>query len=348
MRREKRPRRWLRILGRIGLGLIVLVIVTGITGFSWNELVTRHYLNAYPVPGKFYSVDGGKMHIYCTGTGAPTLILDAGAGDDWTVWTKVQSELSKTTQVCSFDRSGLGSSDVLLGGHDANSLADQLHALVGQAGIKTPFVLAGHSIAGIYMRAYTAKFPSDVAGLIFIDSSHPDQLQRFPKAFTQASPNLFVMSWMTRLGIARAMGQCTDLPPGVDAVKGFAYANICRPSVVDSGLEEIRAFPRSTDETRHTGPFGRLPILIISEDPEVQRKDTSLPPDVMAQTSIAWNQMQEDLKQLSLNSRRVIAARSSHYVQLDRPDVIDREVPEFIEHIRHGTPMTEVGTTRVE
>ena len=110
----KRPHRWRRILGWTGLGLIGLVVLAGIAGFTWNELVTRHYRNAYPPPGKMYAVDGRNMHMYCTGTGSPTLVLDSGLGDDWTVWTKVQSTLSKTTQVCSYDRSGLGSSKSLL------------------------------------------------------------------------------------------------------------------------------------------------------------------------------------------------------------------------------------------
>jgi pimeloyl-ACP methyl ester carboxylesterase len=344
----KRPRRWRRILGRIGLGLIVFVVLLGLAGFTWNELATRHYQKAYPPPGKMVAVDGHAMHMYCTGTGSPTLVLDAGLGDDWTVWNKVQPALSKTTQVCSFDRSGLGSSDLLPGSHDANTLADQLHALVGAAGITKPFVLAGHSIAGLYMRAYATRYPNDLAGLIFIDSSSPDQFSRLPKELSENIPNLTLQSWMVRLGIARAMGQCSDGEPGTEAVKGWVLANICNPSVVDAGIEEFRDIPPSNPETRHTGPFGHLPILIFSEDPNQPLSDTTLSPEVMKQFSAIWNQMQEDLKQLSPDSRRIIAKGSGHYIELNRPDLINREVPVFIEQVRSGAPSPDIGTTKTE
>jgi pimeloyl-ACP methyl ester carboxylesterase len=332
----------------LGLGLLVLALLTGIAGFSWNALVSHHYRQAYPVPGKFYSVDGGVMHIYCTGTGSPTLILDAGAGDDWTVWSKIQPELSKTTQVCTYDRSGLGSSDRLPGGHDANTLAEQLHTLIGQAGIKKPFLLAGHSIAGLYIRAYATKYPNDLAGLIFIDSSHPDQRKRQPQELRQDTPNFLAMRLRVRLGIARAFGECNAVLPGLEPVKGWIYANNCRPSVVDTWIDELNDLDRSADETRDTGPFDHLPILIFSEDPNVPREGSSLSPEKMKQVSIAWNQMQEDLKQLSADSRRIIAKGSSHYIQLDRPDLINRELPGFIDSIRHGRPLTDAGSTQTE
>ena len=348
LRGEKRRRRWRRILLNVTLGLILLVLLAGIAGFSWNELATAHYRKAYPVPGTTYVVDGRSMHIYCTGTGSPALILDAGLGDDWTVWTKVQPELSKTTQVCSYDRSGLGSSGLLPGEHDADTVAEQLHALVGQAGIGKPFVLAGHSVAGLYIRAYAAKYPDDLAGLIFVDGSSPDQRKRLPKEIDQAIPNLFVQHWITILGIARATGLCTATEPGLEEAKGWIFANSCRPSVIDASIEEFKNFDRSGEETLGTGPFGHLPILIFSQDPDAPSKDTPFSPEVMKQISIAWNQMQEELKRLSSNSRRIIARNSGHYIQVDRADLVNREVPVFIEQIRNGTPSPDIGTTKTE
>jgi pimeloyl-ACP methyl ester carboxylesterase len=345
----KRPHRWRRILGGIAVGLIVLVLLLGVAGFTWNELATRHYRNANPVPGTYYTVDGHQMHMYCTGTGSPTLVLDSGLGDDWTVWLKVQPELSKVTQVCSYDRSGLGSSEELPGGHDANTLADELHALVGQAGIKKPFVLAGHSIAGVYIRAYATKYPTDLAGLIFIDGSSPDQFKRLPKEVTDQTPNLFEMSWMVRLGIARATGQCTEVVPGLEAWSGWIFANTCNPTAVDAGIEEYKDIAQSMDETRHTGPFGHLPILIFSQDPNGSPTDPStLSPAATTQMRTAWNQMQEELKLLSSDSHRIIAKGSGHYIEVDRADLINREVPVFIEQIRNGTQSPDIGATKTE
>ena len=145
--RDKPHKRWRgwHIIRRIGLGLLGLVVVLGIAGAVWNALALRHYRGANPPPGKLYTVNGQPMHLYCTGTGAPTIVLESGRGEDFTVWAKVQPALSRTTRTCSYDRAGFGWSDAQPGVRDSDSIAGQLHALLLKAGIHTPVVLMGHS-----------------------------------------------------------------------------------------------------------------------------------------------------------------------------------------------------------
>lgn len=59
--------------------------------------------------------------------------------------------------------------------------------------------------------------------------------------------------------------------------------------------------------------------------------------------------MQEDLKKLSTRSRRIIAKGSTHYIQMDRPDLIEKQVPLFIEQIRGTAPEpANYGSTTTE
>ncbi|HEX5424888.1 MAG TPA: alpha/beta hydrolase, partial [Candidatus Acidoferrales bacterium] len=173
--RAKRYRMWRRIVEAIVLSIIVLyaAYAGAISGF--NALATVQYWATNPVPGNFYDVDGYKMHIYCTGQGSPTLILDAGLGNDWTVWGAVQPTLSKTTRVCSYDRAGFGGSAARPGTRDADHIAHELHELLTEAGITGPIILMGHSIAGLYIRDYAELYPQQVAGLVLVDSSFPLQ-----------------------------------------------------------------------------------------------------------------------------------------------------------------------------
>jgi pimeloyl-ACP methyl ester carboxylesterase len=340
-----------RVLALIGGALLIVIALIAFTGFIWNTLTIRHYRQRYPAPGSRYAVDGGMMHIYCTGSGSPALMLDSGVGDDWTAWIKVQPQLSKTTQVCSFDRSGLGSSDVLRGGHDADTLAEQLHTLIRQAGVKTPFVLAGHSMAGLYDRAYAAKYPNDLAGLILIDAVSPDQAARMPKETAQKLSRFSLAwdVWRTRLGIARAKGECDDVMPGFEATRHWALGYFCDPSVLGSTYAEVLAQDRSDEEVRRIVSFGRLPVLIISQDPDRPLATTaSYSQAIVKQVRVTWNQLQEELKQLSSNNRRVIAKGSGHYIPVDRADLLDREIPMFIEQIRSGAPSPDNGTTKTE
>jgi alpha/beta hydrolase fold len=167
--------KWRRITERVLLSLVILLFVVAAGSTIFNAIALRYYRALYPPPGKIYSVNGHDMHLYCTGEGSPTIVLDAGLGADSLLWSKVQPELSYTTRVCSYDRAGMGWSTPQPGPRDADNIVSQLHALLGQAGVSGPIVLMGHSIAGLYIRAYATRYPEDVAGLIFIDASSPLQ-----------------------------------------------------------------------------------------------------------------------------------------------------------------------------
>lgn len=317
--------RWRKITERTLLACITLAAIATAASSAWNAIALR----AIHPPGQWYTVNSHRMRIDCTGSGSPTIILDAGLGNDGLIWGGVQPALAKTTRVCSYDRAGFGWSDPLPPPRDADHIAAELHGLLSAAGIDGPIVLMGHSISGIYIRDYTTRYPDHVVGLIFVDGSTPLQNRNpaFQREFTKKP-----LQWIQDLqgqalfvaGIPRWFGQCSQKLPGFDPAAAQLQAeDFCRIqwSAINA---EMDSFDRSGEETAHTGPYGALPILIFSQDPG---KDTS-------PISHAWNQMQEDLKKLSTRSRRIIAKGSTHYIQLDRADLIEREVPSFIEQIR--------------
>ena len=155
----------------MSLVLFFAVVITGSTGYN---TIARLWFHAHhPTSGQTYTVDGRKMFMECTGSGSPTIVLDAGLGNDSTIWANVQPALAKTTRVCAYDRAGFGLSQARPAPRDADHIAAELHGLLIQANIARPIVLMGHSIAGIYMRDYAARYPEDLAGLVFVDSSTP-------------------------------------------------------------------------------------------------------------------------------------------------------------------------------
>ncbi len=87
--------------------------------------------------------------------------------------------------MCSYDRAGLGWSDSSADPRDAQHMVHELHALLEAAHIAPPYVLAGHSLGGLLILAYTRRYPDEVAGLVFLDSSHPQQKARL--AITNAT-----------------------------------------------------------------------------------------------------------------------------------------------------------------
>jgi pimeloyl-ACP methyl ester carboxylesterase len=341
--RSKTYPRWRKAIE--GIVLLLLAVAALVLAASSGFNAAALYRFRHSPPGQTFLVDGHAMRIECSGSGSPAIILDAGLGNDGLIWGGVQPALAKTTRVCSYDRAGFGWSDALPPPRDADHIAAELHGLLAAAHITGPVVLMGHSIAGIYIRAYATQYPENVAGLIFVDGSTPLQNRN---AIFRAHPDpgpsrvgALLKKAAIAAGIPRLLGQCSRTFPGfgTQAAK-LQVEDEChdRSAAVAAELE---SFDRSGEETVHTGPYGSLPILIFSQDPE-HTAAQGQPMEVVKE----WNQMQEDLKLLSTRSRRIIAKGSSHYVQGDRPDLIEREVRIFIEQIRGTTPQPRDGSTQ--
>ena len=334
--RSKTYPRWRKATEGIVLLLLAVaaVVMAASSGFNAAAL----YSFRHSPPGQMFLVGGHAMRIDCRGSGSPTIVLDAGLGNDGLIWGGVQPALAKTTRVCSYDRAGFGWSDALPPPRDADHIATELHGLLAAAHITGPVVLMGHSIAGMYIRDYATRYPENVAGLIFVDASTPLQNRNaaFKAAYPDPRPSRFEALWKkatVAAGIPRLLGECSRTFPGFDAQAARLQAEDQCHDRSAAVAGELESFDRSGEETVHTGAYGTLPILIFSQDPA-----HSIAQGEPAAVAKEWTQMQEDLKLLSTCSRRIIAKGSSHYIQGDRPDLIEREVPIFIEQIRGTTP----------
>jgi len=339
--------KWRRICERIALSTAIVVFLVAGASTLFNALAVHHYRAVYRPQGRLFIVDGYKMHLYCTGEGSPTIVLDAGLGNDSLIWANVQPTLSKTTRVCSYDRAGFGWSDLQPRPRDAHRITDQLHALLTLAGIKGPMILMGHSIAGLYIRDYAARYPQDVSGLIFVDGSTPLQEDRFPGrtkfVLFKAKLELLQTKWLYVLGIPRITGDC-NIGEGfeISAAK-MLLEDQCRATLYTALEREDEAFHQSGEETIHTGPFGDLPILIFSQDNHPSGSEPRSKVDEI------WDQMQEELKSLSTRSRRIIAKDSGHYIQVERSDLLNTEVTHFVRQLRgEASPSLDYGTTKTE
>jgi hypothetical protein len=136
--RQSPTKKALRFVAR-ALGACLLIVLTL---SLWNLVIGSWQHRRNPVPGDFYTVSGLRMHIDCRGAGSPVVVMEAAASAPWSLWRKVQPQLSHTTEVCSYDRAGHGWSEPRQGPRDAQTIVRELHSLLDQAGVNRPYIMA--------------------------------------------------------------------------------------------------------------------------------------------------------------------------------------------------------------
>jgi pimeloyl-ACP methyl ester carboxylesterase len=300
-----------------GCLLLSALVTVAVAAFSLIDAATFH--DAVPA-GHIYKVNGRAMHLNCEGSGSPTLLLDAGLGNDAFVWSRVQPVLARETRVCSYDRAGYGWSEPANTARDGNNLASELHGLLTAANVTGPIILAGHSIAGPYIRSYAILYPKDIVGLVFLDAASgqtKDMNRQQPRIWPRFEEDLERIAFY--LEIPGLFGACPGSLPGYRwGLTLPAVEALCREHI-QTYIGERDSFELSALEASRVSTFGALPILVISR--ETSNDD--------------WNREQIHLTQLSTNGRRIVAAGSGHYVQADRPDVFIDQMKLFLTSIRH-------------
>lgn len=135
----------------------------------------RIRLSNCPPLGRLVESGGVKYHLYETGSGSPTVVLEAGVGATSLSWALVQSEVSKFAHVVAYDRAGLGWSDLSSTPRTPSHIAQELRALLSEAGIAPPYILAGHSFGGLCVERFAIEFRECVAGVVLVDPLTPGE-----------------------------------------------------------------------------------------------------------------------------------------------------------------------------
>jgi pimeloyl-ACP methyl ester carboxylesterase len=310
-------RRWtLRIL----VGLCGLIVVTALTGATYQWLATRKDLAATPPPGHLVDIGGYRLHLWCTGDGAPAVILDTGLGGSSASWGFVQPDVARFTRVCSYDRAGMGYSDPGPTPRTARRIANELAELLVRSGIGGPVVLVGASIAGLNVRVFASDHPERVAGLVLVDASHEDQVHEVP-------PMARFVPLLSTIGVLRLFGvsfgqRIESLPP---SVRQFARATSFRAAGYQAAADEIIHVRESASEVRSSRRKLTVPVLVITAGRGADEN---------------WRRLQRDQASLSERGCLMIAEQSGHVVPIDQPELIVDAIRIVVETARgHDVPL---------
>jgi pimeloyl-ACP methyl ester carboxylesterase len=304
----------MRIYPRVLSAMVVIASVL----FAAANAAPRD--DIYLRPGQLVSADGATLNLYCTGSGSPAVVLDAGHQDWAPAWAVIQPQIATWTRVCSFDRPGYGFSPPGPLPRTSERITTELHDTLHKLGIMGPYLLVGHAYGATNMRAFAFHYLSEVQGLVLID---PDQ---------SASPEMAARNHNFFVKQAAEIQQCRDAladhvpsPPELACDKRFfrgfpdpawsdalnaALANAVhtRPDLSDAANAELEELPG--DEfylLQLQRSLGARPVRVITA---AQHR----PETIAAQGA---------LLALSSNARQIFASHSRNsYVQFDEPKLV--------------------------
>lgn len=304
-----------RVTRWIAFGCVVALV----SGALYQIITTRLDEGRYLPPGQIVDVKGPKMHINCTGEGSPTVILESGLGGGSLDWSLVQPEVAKFGRVCSYDRAGIVWSAASDRRRDAIQITSELHDLLDAANISPPYVMVGHSIGGVYVQLFAARYPDEVAGVVLVDSSHGDQLATVagipsfvPYLFKAAAP----------VGIARLVNAMEDFPNLSREAKAERAGLYSHTQTVFAIANEMAAVSESLAQLRSSPmQLGDKPLIVLSR---------GLSDGASPQTEAAWRSLQNELVMCSSNGKHVIAEKSGHYIHFSEPDVVINAIRDVV------------------
>jgi pimeloyl-ACP methyl ester carboxylesterase len=329
----------LKILAGI-LGLLAALLLAG-AAYQWQQAGADR--RAHPAPGRFFDVDGLRMHLDCRGEGEPTVVLEAGLTSGSITWHRVHDAIARVTRTCAYDRPGMDWSEPIGRTADATEVAARLAALLGAAEVPGPYVLVGMSAGGVYVREYRRNHPDGVVGMILVDSSHEQQAHRLPDISDagRIDQMLRLCAWIQPIGVVRAI-RALDLKLETndhsEEHKALIRANPYQTHQSAAMLDETRSFHGEVLDADPPVPMDDLPLMVLSQGNEPKGIEAFGLTDEMAREERAvWDVLQEELRALSTRGRRRIATESGHLIQWEQPQLVIDAVSEMVDDLRRNS-----------
>lgn len=263
---HSRSRRWL-------IYPVTAMMALASVGAGYETVREGLDAKAYPMAGQLVDVGGHSLHLRCTGSGSPTVVLQPGGGEMSSNLGWITPAVARDTRVCVYDRAGRGWSEPADTPQDGNQIAADLHTLLQRAHVPGPYVLAGHSFGGLYVLAYAARYPDQVAAMVLVDSTNPASAAS-PGAAAPASPAAAgsydvmgrvsaLVSTSARLGLGRLESQfeAGDLPP---RSRDEARANIATAGDLRSTIDEYVQANTSMEQAASLSNFADKPLVVLT------------------------------------------------------------------------------------
>jgi pimeloyl-ACP methyl ester carboxylesterase len=323
--------RWAGRISLVGLflflGLIVYLLVR-------ESVIRNKYRAEYPPPGQMVKLGTHNIHLYCVGSGSPTVVFEADLDQYGSLsWMPVQERIGELTRACSYDRAGIMWSEPGPLPRDGETIARELSTVLDAAGEEGPYILVGHAFGGAYIRIFTGKYPDNVCGMVLIESSHPEMLTRFGEyGVVPEIPDRNIrplILFLSHLGSpGRYKGNVYNLPPEI-----YGPVQAFLPESSMTWFDEKVESPNTLSQAGHYEYLGDLPLIVLATSgPSPSLGDLGQKLDDL------WLEMQRELLLLSENSE-LRSYEIGHYPQLQDPEVVIEAIQDVLGRCKKTLPL---------
>jgi pimeloyl-ACP methyl ester carboxylesterase len=326
----------LKVLKWIGKFLAVLLILLLVSGACYRLFSSK------PIPpGKLVDINGTKLHIIAEGrkNDLPTLVLESGAGSNTDMFHWIAQGLKKKMRVIRYDREGKWFSESSKDSITSEFYARQLHELLEKSGEKPPYILVGHSMGGPYIRIFRDLYPNEVKGLIFLDSSHPEQWMRLeqkalmPKEQIKLMKLASILTDMGLLGVYNKLINSGSFNDGLPKECHIRYRDLTSYSgeVYRRNIKENEINNAILFRAGQASSLDSLPTLVFTakeqytESQKERYRKKGIDPNKQV---LLWFEMQKELTELSTNGTQFIinGTHGTIITKKENAEIINKEI----------------------
>jgi pimeloyl-ACP methyl ester carboxylesterase len=337
--------------------VVAIVALVVLAGWLYQQAGTARDRKGHPAPGELINLNGRSLHLLSCGQGSPAVVFESGLMSTVLSWANIQPEIAKATRAVCYDRAGLGWSDPGPAPRDADQIVKELHELLALAGISAPFILVGHSFAGLTTRLFAARYPEEVSGLILIDPVVPGEwnppndhnrkrIRTGAKILRRATVLsrfglIRFVSFLLRAGVkpiadplVRLMSKGApkgdgtsrsplfwNLPPSERAMAPVFWV---QPKFTETIADQLENFPRSAAQVAAAENPKDAPVTVISAaNTPADRKEAHIA-----------------LAHLSACGTHLVATRSRHWVMTDEPQLVIQAIHQMVERVRNPSVLS--------
>jgi pimeloyl-ACP methyl ester carboxylesterase len=326
-------------------GLAMLALAVGVSPcLLAAPAAQRASGDAFARPHQLVDIGGLRMNLYCSGQGATTVVFDAPSGDAGWNWFKVQPMVASHTRACVFDRAGLGFSDPARRPNTSENVAEDLHRLLGAAGVKPPYLMVGNSLGGANVQVFAYRYPAEVKGLVLVEPQHEDETSRLDTASQGNLNKIYAM-------VAEQNNYCLaaarkGLKPGSEeqmncignpadnygpALGAAVRSATSRPAYWRTAIDEWDAIKVSDEQLRRLRrPFGDLPVVVLTRGVSpyaVPGKPQSALNKAMEDENLA---IHKEIAALSTRGKQRVVPGAGHVIHADKPQAVVDAVLEVL------------------